>query len=1001
MEPDPDVKLEKIRSKFISTSGPVPPKPTPNARQNVSGDSTESTPRPKPKTKSKSIFAQRMAQKAENKKGGSSTRLSSSNVDITAHDKMAMEIQTLMQNIGVISANETVTSGDIIKMRENMMKSMNRSSLEFLKGRGSKKDIQRVKTDSNEKCEPGSMAKISKTESETQARSEPDIGKNVVENLPLSLQVKGVPHMNSLEIPKLEWTMNPDDDFGKGETPTTVPGDIQARFDLNGSLMDPKVSSDSTWLQGLHHHGDEMDKPGYTFEELLIYARSTTVSQRGFALHALAGIFKNSHEGVYDAALSINPLNLLTNVDVISVIRKSLDFDDMVTLDASFACLADVMFPTTEEECYDIVYLFPNAKPFLWHKVTNVNRDVVKDPATRDHQILTMDLLLFFIERSHLLDRIEYLLVDRPERVSQAVEINILRVLIRIARHSPDILLQSSRTLDRVCKIVMTGNWSAISAASGARSSGTDVVKNNPVAISVWLALKTFRVLVESSLENCSLVHSRYDIMPFILTYLATDYRYGLQSSSHAKLVILESFRFWCSSLDLGFGISEFNTIFPVLAINLRHFCDADALKNIVGFDGYYLAHLFHFLRCILHCGERGFEGIPTPTSAWSMVKDMEFFVLTITMNVLQILTANREDWALAVAGKGLEFLTTALKLGQLEHRKSAIMEHVRHLDLSDVTHSLQQHSIILNMSKIRSRYPSNYFTFHYGCSKCAIKYPSAFSLHSLQSRYDFIPWTVKANRTKVDPSSSRRYSKNPADLKKFLPLVIQETRSCLYFMQFLLLESIFTSSGDLISCYIHITQIFSMGEDVFLEPSIELLLGNILKLLVSLLEATFGKEPKPFTSFKPGPGLEHVATFKDYYGELVKEFESVSYCSNIFSAYLLLPLIPTESRETKLLFWSMQGLQFVRLELNNRLIPPDYLTTEVETDRALLQLYTILLVKTSTINRNNNELLFHVLDYHVTRGLPVEDMQKVMKLIVTICYGNILQDWNNLIPGF
>ncbi|CAG7719485.1 unnamed protein product [Allacma fusca] len=46
----------------------------------------------------------------------------------------------------------------------------------------------------------------------------------------------GAPHMNSLEIPKLEGTMNPDDDFGKQKTPKTVPGDIQARFDLNGII---------------------------------------------------------------------------------------------------------------------------------------------------------------------------------------------------------------------------------------------------------------------------------------------------------------------------------------------------------------------------------------------------------------------------------------------------------------------------------------------------------------------------------------------------------------------------------------------------------------------------------------------------------------------------------------------------------------------------------------------------------------------------------------------
>ncbi|CAG7731138.1 unnamed protein product [Allacma fusca] len=77
----------------------------------------------------------------------------------------------------------------------------------------------------------------------------------------------------ALLLPELEWTMNPDDDFGKGEPPTTVPGDIKARFDFNGSLMDPKLSSDSTWLQGLHHHGDEMDKPGCTFQDLLFSGR--------------------------------------------------------------------------------------------------------------------------------------------------------------------------------------------------------------------------------------------------------------------------------------------------------------------------------------------------------------------------------------------------------------------------------------------------------------------------------------------------------------------------------------------------------------------------------------------------------------------------------------------------------------------------------------------------------------------------------------------------------
>ena len=78
---------------------------------------------------------------------------------------------------------------------------------------------------------------------------------------------------------------------------SSSPSDIQARFDMNGNIIDQRSASERTWLQGLHHHGEEMDKPGYTFEELMIYARSSVVSQRAFALMAIAAIFKNSHEG--------------------------------------------------------------------------------------------------------------------------------------------------------------------------------------------------------------------------------------------------------------------------------------------------------------------------------------------------------------------------------------------------------------------------------------------------------------------------------------------------------------------------------------------------------------------------------------------------------------------------------------------------------------------------------------------------------------------------------
>ena len=142
---------------------------------------------------------------------------------------------------------------------------------------------------------------------------------------------------------------------------------------MNGNIIDQRSASERTWLKGLHHHGDDMDKPGYTFEELMIYARSTVVSQRAFALMAIAAIFKNSHEGtqkivmfficlrinymlislfplgVYDSALSINPLDILANVDVVCALRKALDFEDKVTLDAALSCISAILYPATEE----------------------------------------------------------------------------------------------------------------------------------------------------------------------------------------------------------------------------------------------------------------------------------------------------------------------------------------------------------------------------------------------------------------------------------------------------------------------------------------------------------------------------------------------------------------------------------------------------------------------------------------------------------------------------
>ena len=48
---------------------------------------------------------------------------------------------------------------------------------------------------------------------------------------------------------------------------------------------------------GLHHHGDEPERPGYTLEELLTLARSTYLQQRSVAFDTISSVVDNHKRG--------------------------------------------------------------------------------------------------------------------------------------------------------------------------------------------------------------------------------------------------------------------------------------------------------------------------------------------------------------------------------------------------------------------------------------------------------------------------------------------------------------------------------------------------------------------------------------------------------------------------------------------------------------------------------------------------------------------------------
>ena len=67
---------------------------------------------------------------------------------------------------------------------------------------------------------------------------------------------------------------------------------MKIRVDFQGEVINPL--SEVSWRQGLHHHGEDEQLPGYTLQELLGLANSRLTQQRLLAFDALAGVIRNA-----------------------------------------------------------------------------------------------------------------------------------------------------------------------------------------------------------------------------------------------------------------------------------------------------------------------------------------------------------------------------------------------------------------------------------------------------------------------------------------------------------------------------------------------------------------------------------------------------------------------------------------------------------------------------------------------------------------------------------
>lgn len=338
------------------------------------------------------------------------------------------------------------------------------------------------------------------------------------------------PHMDIVEKEKLQWT---------GYLPLIVkqPDDpYPARFNFEGNLL-PHSDKGEGILQGLHNHGEEPERPGYTLQELIQLSRSSVLQQRVISLNTLAKIIANA--SMYDECFNEPILPALLEADMFLLLRFSLDDPAPPIVMAASSAICNLLVNHIDEACLDNMLGTPLGiqQPSLGVILEMKPSEI--DELT-DQQLLKLDIIRGAL-RTDILQRIKFILTDlNPE----PVEIKqLLKTLTRISRHSFE-MANSVFT----CPGLLEAVRSLLDIKNG--------LSYYPEA------LKLFRIIASRSHSLALAIYEKYELQKPIFTFIA-----GEKAAGHPEIMhlTLESFYSWQSCLCYNIGVDSITYLSPVL----------------------------------------------------------------------------------------------------------------------------------------------------------------------------------------------------------------------------------------------------------------------------------------------------------------------------------------------------------------------------------------------------------------------------------------------------
>ncbi|KAM9294410.1 RNA polymerase II-associated protein 1 [Gastrophryne carolinensis] len=495
-----------------------------------------------------------------------------------AHDE-AQKIHE--ENVNRLKA---LSKEEIVQEQERLLSQLDPKLVTFLRSKRKNPATQEDSITSRTVGDAQTASPVSPSTS-SQARSSEEIPEEnqsalSADDFPVKPQKEWV-HMNTLEFEKLEWTK----DLPATRQKKTKKG-MQARFSLKGELIPPH--EDIPTYMGLHHHGEEAERAGYSLQELFHLSRSQFIQQRTLSLQVLGRIVKKAKQGEFASVLKGSVLRLLLDAGFLFLLRFSIDDTADNVLSASVATLHSLLVSPEDEEYLDMTFSWYQGTktfPFLpnqdegeeeeeeeeddedindgevakgSNKQAKKDKQMSKEDKKPDPEVAQYDAIKGLL-KTKFLNRLRYILeVVRPP---PNVVLNILEILTRVARHSITAcsqLMDCPRLIETIVGEFLPMQWN-IPMETG------DQALTSVHGVPCSAAMKFLRVLASSS-RHCTarLLHT-FDMKSRVSRFVVQEPQDIPLLREEAELLSTETFRFWAIAAGYGQACDIYRELYPAV----------------------------------------------------------------------------------------------------------------------------------------------------------------------------------------------------------------------------------------------------------------------------------------------------------------------------------------------------------------------------------------------------------------------------------------------------